>query len=343
MLKILDKIKRKKIPLNEYIDLCLYKLKSSYYEKKNIFGPRGDFITSPYVSSIFGEILAIHIANYFLEKNIFNFNILEIGAGEGLMAKDIIKTLSKFNNIKFTFSILEKSKKLKIIQKKQLKALGVNWVSSFNKINEENLFIISNELLDALPVKHLKKINDNWYEKFIFYNKEKKIIDSKYFPLKQTNIPIFKFTNYNTKFIEYSPDIFALLNKVIKLIMRNKNNCFLTIDYGYYSEHFEDTLQGLKKHKKVSIYSDPGNIDITYLINFNLINKIISEQNLLKTSNMTQAEFLISMGINARMKQVQKILKSTKEKRQLQSAVNRLIDFKKMGQLFKVLIITNEN
>lgn len=49
------------------------------------------------------------------------------------------------------------------------------------------------------------------------------------------------------------------------------------------------------------------------------------------------------MGINARMKQVQKILKSTKEKRQLQSAVNRLIDFKKMGQLFKVLIITNEN
>ena len=46
-------IRVKKIPLNEYIDLCLYKLKSSYYEKKNIFGPRGDFITSPYVSSIF--------------------------------------------------------------------------------------------------------------------------------------------------------------------------------------------------------------------------------------------------------------------------------------------------
>ena len=66
MLKIINKLKKNKIPLDEYIDLCLYRFKESYYEKKFIFGPRGDFITSPYISSIFGEIIAIYILNYFL-------------------------------------------------------------------------------------------------------------------------------------------------------------------------------------------------------------------------------------------------------------------------------------
>ena len=83
MQKIIDNIKKKPISLDQYINDCLYKYKSSYYEKDLIFGPRGDFITSPYISSIFGEIIAIFIINYFLKKKIFSFKILEIGAGEG--------------------------------------------------------------------------------------------------------------------------------------------------------------------------------------------------------------------------------------------------------------------
>ena len=110
MSKILSKIKEKKITLDEYINLSLYKDKNSYYEKNKIFGVRGDYITSPYISSIFGEIISILILNFFLNKGVSKFNILEIGAGEGLMAKDIINTLKKFEKINFKYSILEKVK-----------------------------------------------------------------------------------------------------------------------------------------------------------------------------------------------------------------------------------------
>ena len=79
MPNIISKIK-KKITLDQYIDLCLYKNKYSYYEKNKIFGLRGDFITSPYISSIFGEVISFHILNYFLSRGITKCNLLEIGA-----------------------------------------------------------------------------------------------------------------------------------------------------------------------------------------------------------------------------------------------------------------------
>ena len=148
MSNIIDKIK-KKIPLDQYIDLCLYKNKHSYYEKNKIFGPRGDFVTSPYISSIFGEVISVHILNYFLSRGITKCNLLEIGAGEGVMAKDIIKTLHKFKNIEFKYFILEKSKNLIKLQKKNLKGFNVKWIDNLKNFNKNNLFILSNELLDS--------------------------------------------------------------------------------------------------------------------------------------------------------------------------------------------------
>ena len=341
MLKILNKLKKNKIPLDEYINLCLYKYSSSYYEKKKIFGPRGDFITSPYISSIFGEILAIYIINYFLEKNISNFTILEIGAGEGIMAKDIINTAMKFKRIKLTYNILEKSKRLKSIQKENLENHKVNWISSLNKANHKNLFIISNELFDAFPIKHLKKIKNNWYEKYVFYDFKLKKISSEYIKIKRETYKIFKLINKKINFIEYSPGIISFINQITKLLIKNKYNCFLTFDYGYLEESFKNTLQGLKNHKKINIFSQPGEVDITYLVNFNLIKKIFNKNNNFNNIIMTQSEFLTSAGIIERCNQAKKNLNSENEKIKLDMAVNRLIEPNQMGTLFKSFIVTN--
>ena len=343
MSKIVSKIKEKKITLDEFINLSLYKDKNSYYEKNKIFGVRGDYITSPYISSIFGEIISIYILNFFLNKGVSKFNILEIGAGEGLMAKDIINTLKKFEKINFKYSILEKSKNLKNLQKKKLKNFDVSWIHSLKNQNKKNLFIISNELLDAFPVKHLKKIKNIWYEKYVFYNKEKKEINSKYLRSKKNYKNILNLCNKDIAFIEYSPHIFKLLQEISNIIKYHSNNCFMTIDYGYYSNQYKNTLQGLKKHKKVSVFHDPGNTDITYLVNFNLIKQILKKNELNSTLNMSQSKFLINTGILLRLEQAKKKLNSDKEKMKLEMAVKRLIDPANMGGLFKVLIVDNAN
>ena len=341
MSNIIDKIK-KKITLDQYIELCLYKNKHSYYEKKRIFGPRGDFITSPYISSIFGEVISIHILNYFLSRGITKCNLLEIGAGEGIMAKDIIKTFEKFKNIKFKYFILEKSKNLIKIQKKNLKEFNVKWIDNLKNFNKNNLFILSNELLDSFPVKHLKKIHNKWYEKHVFLDSKKKI-KSKYLGINKIPNNVLSNCVKNVSFIEYSPKIFVFLKTISKLIKKHKDNCFLTIDYGYYDDYFKDTLQGLKKHKKVSIFHDPGNADITYLVNFKLINQIFKKNGLSNIYNTSQSKFLTKNGILVRLERAKKNLTNRKSEVKLEMAVNRLIDPKQMGTLFKVLTVTNEN
>ena len=341
MSNIIDKIK-KKIPLDQYIDLCLYKYKHSYYEKNKIFGPRGDFVTSPYISSIFGEVISVHILNYFLSRGITKCNLLEIGAGEGVMAKDIIKTLHKFKNIEFKYFILEKSKNLIKLQKKNLNEFNVKWVDNFKNFNKNNLFILSNELLDSFPVKHLKKIHNKWYEKYIFLDDKKKI-KSKYFQINKIPNNVLNFCNKNVNFIEYSPEIFNFLKNISRLIKKYKDNCFMTIDYGYSDDYFKNTLQALKKHKKVSIYDDPGNSDITYLVNFKLLNEIFKRNSLSNILNTTQSKFLINNGILLRLENAKKNLTDQKNRFKLEMAVNRLVDPKQMGTLFKVLTVTNEN
>ena len=342
MQKIINKLKKNKIPLDIYIDYCLYKFKESYYEKKKIFGPKGDFITSPYISSIFGEMIAVFVANYFIRKGINKFAIIEIGAGEGLMSKDIIKTLNKFKEIKFTYSILEKSKNLKKTQKKKLKEFQVNWLNSLGTKKNKNVFILSNELLDSLPVKHLKKINNKWFEKYVFYNITEKKIETKYYKIKKINNKIFNLITKNIKFIEYSPLALNLLNKISNLIKKNKNNCFLTFDYGYTDSNFKNTLQGIKRHSKFSIFEDPGNVDITYLINFHLIKNIFNDNRLFNNIIMSQSKFLINNGILERLKRANKLCSSEIEKRTLIKSVNRLIDVKQMGKLFKVFFVQND-
>jgi len=343
MSNIINKIKKNKLPLDRYIDLCLYKHKYSYYEKNKIFGPRGDFITSPYISSIFGEVISIYILNYFLSRGITKFNLLEIGAGEGIMAKDIIKTLQKFKNIEFKYFILEKSKNLIKLQKRSLKKFNIKWIDNLKDFSKKNLFILSNELFDAFPVKHFKKVHGNWYEKFIFFDNKKKEIKSKYQKIKKIPSNIFNLCLKNVSFIEYSPKIFNFLNTVSRLIKKYKDNCFLTIDYGYYDDYFKDTLQALKKHKKISICDDPGNADITYLVNFKLINQIFKRNGLHNTQILTQSKFLINNGILIRMERAKKNLINEKSFTKLKMAVNRLINPKQMGTLFRVLTVTNEN
>ena len=143
---------------------------------------------------------------------------------------------------------------------------------------------------------------------------KKKNLNQNILRLKKIPNNVLNLCIKNVNFIEYSPKIFKFLNNISRLIKKHKDNCFMTIDYGYYDDFFKDTLQALKKHKKVSIHHDPGNIDITYLVNFKLINQIFKKNCLTNTLNMSQSIFLIKNGILERLEQAKKNLINKKSK-----------------------------
>jgi len=344
---ILEKIKKKKIlPLDQYIDFCLYKFKQSYYQKKTKFGHGGDFVTSPHVSSIFSEMIAIWIILFWNKiKKPKTLNILELGPGDGTMGKDIISSLGKINFFKsnVNYYFLEKSKSLKKIQKKNLKnEKNIYWIDNLKEFEKkDNLIILGNEFFDALPVKQFGKRGDSWFEKYVFFNKKKQLS----FVFKKAKLEsirkIEKIYNLKiNKFIEY-PLILEKLIKNISDLLKNKNSIFLTIDYGEESRICNDTVQAIYKNKKSNILQNVGESDITYQVNFFHLIKLFKKNKLHLVEFTTQSNFLQKLGIKERAVNAKKNLKKNQQLL-LDGALKRLLHPLEMGSLFKVLIISNQ-
>ena len=111
-----------KISLDKFIDKALYDKSQGYYINKNPIGKEGDFITSPNISVMFSEMIAIWLIAFW-EKLGFpkKINIIELGAGNGEMMYQILKSIDNFKKFRSSakFYIIEKSSYLKKIQKKK--------------------------------------------------------------------------------------------------------------------------------------------------------------------------------------------------------------------------------
>ena len=162
---------------------------------------------------------------------------------------------------------------------------------------------------------------------------------------KKTDIKKFeKKINYriseNEKFIEYSEIGIKYLKDISKIIKKNTGGLLL-IDYGYVRKKMKNTLQAVSNHKYSNLLKNIGKNDITHHINFSLFGKIISDLGKLSYNCTTQKEFLIKMGIRQRAEIISKNLPFSK-KADIYYRLNRLIDDKQMGKLFKVMLVKNQ-
>tara|TARA_B100001173_G_scaffold77204_1_gene65883 strand:+ start:2232 stop:3275 length:1044 start_codon:yes stop_codon:yes gene_type:complete len=335
--------KNSKIPLDRFINKVLYDKNNGYYMNKNPIGHKGDFITSPNISIMFSEMIAIWLIAFW--KNIGcpkHINIVELGAGNGEMMFQILKTIEKFNIFKSStnFFIYEKSLYLKKLQKKKIKSKNIKWINKIEEISKFPSIFIANEFFDALPIKQFIKKNNNWYEKYII-NKDKSY---EFFEKKINKIFIEKLLNQkldkNQKFIEYSPLANKKLKKISKII-KKQNGGLLIIDYGYKDKKMFDTLQSVKKHKKNIVLKNIHKADITHLINFEFFRKKIRNLDIDCVNITTQREFLLKMGILERAEIISKNVPFSK-KSDIYFRLKRLIDKNQMGTLFKVLFATNK-
>ena len=337
--------KNKNISLDKFINKALYDKKNGYYMKKNPFGKNGDFITSPNISILFSEMIAIWCVAFW--ENLGcpkKINIIELGAGNAEMMHIMIKVFKRFNKFykSSNYFILEKSNFLKKIQIKKLSQFQVTWIDSLNKLkNGPNIFL-ANEFFDALPIKQYIKKNNKWFEKKV------KIINVDSFKLVDvmTNIKNLEKKiginlSNNQNFIEFSPQTYKYLNIIAKKINTFKGG-LLIIDYGYLEKKMKNSLQSVHKHKFNKIFNNFGKSDITHNVNFCLLKKIANKLNLKVTGLTTQNNFLTKLGIVQRAELLTRNLQFSK-KADVYYRVKRLIDNKFMGELFKVMFLTKKN
>ena len=338
--KLINKIKKNgSVNVGKFIEICQFE-EEGYYLKKTPLGRSNDFITSPEISQMFGEIFGIFLINYWEKKIRTNFNLVELGPGKGTLLNDILRTSSvnkKFLN-SINLTLIEKNKSLIDIQKNIVDFKNISWSKEFNVSNKNIPSIIySNEFFDCFPVRQFHK-KEKWFEKYVDYNEVEKNFT---FVSQQVRDNIIlksleKFENVKVAEISNSRDEY--FKSVCKFIKQYKG-VFITVDYGYKNPPDHFTLQTIYHHKKTHLFENIGNQDITAHVNFEEFIFIAKKYNLKIDTFCSQKDFLISNGIKERMENLKKN-KNKETIKNLNSDYHRLVNKSQMGEIFKVLIVS---
>ena len=336
------------ISISAFMNEVLFHPKYGYYTNENPFGKEGDFVTAPEISQVFGELIASYLIalwqNNYSQSGIA---LVEMGAGKGTLMKDFLKiasTIPDFFN-KVTINIVEISPRLQKIQQKNLQNYkNIKWWDDFDDFYQKNqkepIFFIANELFDCFAIDQYVKIDNCWIEKLVDLDEK----DSLRFSFAQRNQKINEIINKLTNNLGKEGDVFEYSKTaenfmlILSDAIKKSGGIAIVIDYGYVENKFRDTLQAIKKHKFSNILENIGESDVTSLVNFKRLEDIVRNGNL-QSWIVTQKEFLESLGIEIRR---EKLLENKTKAQQdlINSAIDRLIDGKEMGELFKVLIIS---
>ena len=330
----------KTLPIDRFFSNVLYDKKFGYYNSRIPFGGEGDFITSPKITNLFSEIIAVWIISCWETfGKPKSFNIVELGPGDGSLSNILLRSFKRFpefNSIKKLF-LFEESNFLKKIQKKKVMNKEVKWINNFNEIKKGPVIFFGNEFFDAIPIKQFKKVNNSLLEKNYTLDENFKIIEI----FKKASIQnIKKINSYEAlkklKFIEFPKLGLQTLEKISKKI-NQLNGCILMIDYGYLKPNNQNTLQSVMKHKKNILLNNLGRADITSHVNFVLLNEFFLKNGLKIKDIISQKNFLKSMGIIERAEILSKKMKFT-DQSNLYLSIKRLLSPKYMGELFKVIL-----
>lgn len=336
--------KNKKINIEKFINECLYG-KNGYYKKSAIIGKKGDFITSPEISQLFGEILGIYIVSYWNRKINKPFNLVELGPGRGTLIKDILNVSKSIIN--FTKStelyLIETNSTLAKIQKKNILPLSIfhkkiKWKKSFNISNSKPTIVFCNEFFDCFPIRQFYFKDKYWYEKKISYNSStKKLLYNNAKIIQKKTLRLIN--SYKAKSIlEISKSREIYFNKICSHISKQSGMAII-FDYGYLKKPNNFTLQAVYNNRKSNVLENIYNQDLTSFVDFDKLINIAKKFNLKIDCFSNQRDFLINNGIRLRAK---KILEKAaeKQKKDIECGLERIIDIKNMGTLFKVLIFS---
>lgn len=341
------------IGFDQYMSTVLYEPGLGYYSAgSRKFGSEGDFITAPEISPLFSQCLAYQCAQVL--NDLGAGHILELGAGTGIMACDLLLELEKLGLLPDSYMILEVSADLKQRQRELLNDSiphlidRVVWLDSLPDESFSGL-ILANEVLDALAVKRFKKVNGEYRElKVGFENDELVWVeDSVGKELEQALIKLdgeLKETLPDNYISEVNLNLQKWLNGLNNVLLRG---AMFFIDYGYSSKEYyhQDRNAGtLLCHYRHRVHSDPfiypGLQDITTSANFTAVAEAADQIGLHVSGFTNQAYFLFGCGLENLLVDI--AAQDIKTHTEMTQQVKKLTLPEEMGERFKVLALTKE-
>jgi NADH dehydrogenase [ubiquinone] 1 alpha subcomplex assembly factor 7 len=341
--------------VDKFMEILLSDTSYSYYRCKNpLDKDLGDFITSPEISQMFGEVIGVWLYYQFtissFAKSSDRVSIIEFGAGTGKLLKDILKTL-KLTDLyqKLDIYICEINSKLINIQKENLMEYKVCWIEDIVQLKKQPSFFIGNEFLDALPIRQYILEKTRWKEIVLRSDPDLTKLFWDKIDVKDELDEYFKYEYSKAKdgaVIEESEASIAFIKKISEFIFKY-SGFGLFIDYAYdiepelrNSAQFTPTLQSIYRHKFNPVLDQIGEADITAHVDFNKLRKVAESSFIKSSKTITQSRLLDSCGIYERMNEL--ISKNPKMKDILLNQYQRLTSKNEMGELFKAILFSKK-
>ncbi|MEM8506021.1 MAG: class I SAM-dependent methyltransferase [Cyanobacteria bacterium P01_D01_bin.1] len=316
-----------RITFAEFMDLALYHPQFGYYATpSSIIGAQGDFVTSPHMGRDFGEVVAEQFVDMWEAlSRPERFDLVEMGAGQGLVAGDAIAHI-QFNHpdcfSTLNYIIVEKSAALRAEQQKRLshwneQGIAVSW-TELDAIAPNSITgcAFSNELVDAFPVHWVELHGQKLQEIYVIYSEDE-------FASQLGKLSTPKLESYFGQLdidLSHYPDGYrtevnlAALDWIAQINSKLERGYLLTIDYGYTAQRYysparaEGTLQCYYKH---SHHSDPfihvGEQDITAHVDFTALEKQGTKVGLQQLGFTQQGLFLMALGLGDRLNKLSQI------------------------------------
>ncbi len=334
------------IPFSRFMELALYAPGLGYYTAgARKFGEAGDFITAPELSALFGRTVARQLVEVMQASTP---HILELGAGSGKLALDILGELEKLGALPESYSILEVSADLRERQQALLReklphlAARVHWLDNLpEKISGA---VIGNEVLDALPVHLLYWSAGSVFERGVATQEDRFIWQDR-LPENQALQDIAQTFNVPDDYLtEISP---AARGLIASLCERMSKGALLFIDYGfgareyYHPQRARGTLMcHYRHHSHDDPFYLPGLQDITAHVDFTAIAEAAIDHGAHFLGYSSQAYFLLNNGITDLLGEVSP--QDVKAYAPLSAQVQKLTSPAEMGELFKVIALGKE-
>jgi NADH dehydrogenase [ubiquinone] 1 alpha subcomplex assembly factor 7 len=307
-----------------------------YYATHEPFGAKGDFVTAPEISQMFGEVIGLWLADLWQRAGSPPaVHLVELGPGRGTLMADALRAIAKAAppfSAAIRLHLVERSPRLRALQAQRLP--DAMWHDDVATLpTDAPILLVANEFLDALPIAQFERVEDGWVMRRV----EATAHGARWDRSVGANLAFIPEAVRHAPVGSVHERSFAAetLAATIGRHLAAQGGAALFIDYGHAGPALGDTLQALKGGQFAEPLETLGEADISAHVDFTAIARALAA-NATVFGPESQGMFLESIGISQRAEAL-KAMASLQTRAEVTAAHARLVSVGAMGRLFQAL------
>lgn len=324
------------ISVATYMGLCLTHPRHGYYSSGDPLGPRGDFVTAPEISQMFGELIGFFCVNLWQQMNEPpSFTLLELGPGRGTLMEDALRAASRAPGFADAvhLQLFETNPALRAMQLERLAAYNPYWADEIDAVSDDPLLVVANEFFDALPIRQFVRAADGWHERQVGLRDGRRAFGLSPAAIPETALPEAVRDAAPGEVYEANLAAQDVMQRLGRRIAA-QGGALLAIDYGYERTRTGETLQAVAAHAFADPLEAPGEADLSAHVDFEALGNAARAAGLAVAPIATQDYFLRHLGIEERAEMLTRA--NPDHAGEIARALERLTGKDQMGELFKV-------